>query len=236
MSPSSGRPSSYTRNNHKGNSCLALPRGSGSLRTNTQRGHRETPCPRWEMDSRCLRPQGAPLIRVKECCICWDGISRDSRSTREHFTPGWQHRQANRQEVSQMSPLWGLQLTNEGLEQHSHPHWNITMSCTTSLPPGLCSSCTRSQPVHGISAQCGHGQLNPSLAWACTCLENFCQHVGKTQDFSVCSHSTAQSELHLPLIHTVCVNILVFLQEKHWSESTPGQAGAPPHHLCAPRA
>lgn len=58
-----------------------------------------------------------------------------------------------------------LQLTNEDLKQHSHPHWNITVSCpcTTPLPPGLCFSCIRSQPGHDISAQRGYGQLNTEV-------------------------------------------------------------------------
>lgn len=45
------------------------------------------------------------LIRVKECCICWDGISREPRSTKEHLSPGLQHIQASRQEVSVCSIL-----------------------------------------------------------------------------------------------------------------------------------
>ncbi|KAL2294993.1 hypothetical protein Nmel_018137 [Mimus melanotis] len=173
MSPSSARPSNNTRSCHSGNSCLALPRGSGShVREPTPREATEKPpvprsSHRREMDSRCLKAQGAALIRVKECCICWDGISRDPRSTKEHFSPRLQHTQANRQEVSvcRILPLLGFQLIYEGLKQHSCPCWNITMSfpCTSSLTPGLCFNNIRSQPAHDISAQYGHGQLNPEV-------------------------------------------------------------------------
>lgn len=62
----------------------------------------------------------------------------------------------------------------------------------------------------GVAMDRGTLRSFPSLAWAYICVENFCEQVGKTQDFSVCSHSAAQSELLLPLIRTVCANILVF--------------------------
>lgn len=72
MTPSSARPSRNTRNNHDGNSCSALLRDSGSaVQEPTPREATEKPRAytgtelRWEMDSRCLRPQGAALVRVK---------------------------------------------------------------------------------------------------------------------------------------------------------------------------